>query len=123
MLGVLDQVRTEPFYCDAFGQVVTVGLVIFDVEKFYFLFVVRDQRDRTVAAHQYMVIFGCSISDLENLFEEVELPFRVQKSIRLVEKSEAVAILEQLDNGVDVNRLELAVAEMGDSGIDAAGQF
>ncbi|MNN37430.1 hypothetical protein D3C81_1513800 [compost metagenome] len=70
-----------------------------------------------------MVIFGCSISDLENLFEEVELPFRVQKSIRLVEKSEAVAILEQLDNGVDVNRLELAVAEMGDSGIDAAGQF
>lgn len=70
-----------------------------------------------------MVVFCSRVSDFGDLLEKVELPFRVKEGVGFVEQGDAVAILEQLDNGIDVHRLELTVAEVGNGGVHPAGQL
>ena len=64
-----------------------------------------------MTTHQNVAGFRCSVSNVEYLPQEIKLPFWVEKSIRLIQQDQAIAVFEQFDDGIDVNRLELTVTE------------
>jgi hypothetical protein len=41
-----------------------------------------------------MIVVACFFCNLENLLEELKLPFRVEEGIRLVKQRDAIVILE-----------------------------